>query len=155
MHQIRFARPSDRPRLLRLVKQYYRFDSIDFDERITGRALQRLLNDKSLGRAWVLDSERRLVGYAVLTYNYDLEFGGIEGIVTELYVVPRYRSRGLGAQLIDEIRRFCRNKGISAIELQVGRDNRRARAFYRKIGFRALDRIVMSLEIKGEDTRLV
>jgi hypothetical protein len=28
-------------------------------------------------------AERELVGYAILTYNYDLEFGGVQGIITD------------------------------------------------------------------------
>ena len=144
---IRFAKRSDRAQLLHLVRQYYKLDSIAFDARIIRRALTRLLNDHELGRAWVIDVGNVLVGYVVLTYNYDLEFGGIEGIVTELFVAARYRSRGLGAQLIDEVRRFCLREGISTVELQVSRDNRRARTFYRRLGFKAADRIVMSLKI--------
>jgi GNAT superfamily N-acetyltransferase len=155
VNQIRFARPSDEARLLSLVEQYYRFDAISFDQRVTGGALQRLLDDKSLGRAWVIDNGNGLLGYAIMTYNYDLEFGGIEGIVTELFVAARYRSRGFGAQLIDEIHRFCAREGISSVELQVSRDNRRARSFYRRLGFRALDRIVMSLVINVKDFPVV
>jgi diamine N-acetyltransferase len=147
VNKIRLARPSDWSRLLRLVEQYYRFDAITFDRRKTGRALTRLLNDRKLGGAWVIDNGNNLLGYAIMTYNYDLEFGGIEGIVTELFVAARYRSRGFGAQLIDEIRRFCVQEEISALELQVSRSNRRARSFYRRLGFQTLDRIVMSLEI--------
>ena len=74
--KIRFATSRDFDRLLRLVAAYYRFDSIAFDTRATGAALRRLLRDKSLGRAWVIDSGRELAGYAIVTYNYDLEFGG-------------------------------------------------------------------------------
>jgi hypothetical protein len=76
--KIRFAASRDFDRLLRLVAAYYRFDSIAFDTRVTGGALRRLLREKSLGRAWVIDSGRELAGYAIVTYNYDLEFGGIE-----------------------------------------------------------------------------
>ncbi len=147
MNQIRFARTSDKTRLLGLIEQYYRFDSIAFDERVTGRALQLLLNDEKLGRTWVIDNGNRLLGYAIMSYNYDLEFGGVEGIVTELFVAARYRGHGLGALVIDEIRRFCVKEGISTVELQVSGANHRARAFYRKLGFKALDRVVMSLEI--------
>lgn len=43
---------------------------------------------------------------------------------------------------------FCRSQEISAIELQVTRHNRAAQAFYRAIGFKALDRVVMSIEIE-------
>jgi GNAT superfamily N-acetyltransferase len=146
--KIRFASARDFDRLLRLVAAYYRFDSIAFDQRVTGGALRRLLREKSLGRAWVIDSGRELAGYAIVTYNYDLEFGGIEAIMTDLFIAQRHRRKGLGARMIEAVRDFCRREGIGALELQVSRRNDAAQAFYRALGFEALDRIVMSLEIR-------
>jgi GNAT superfamily N-acetyltransferase len=146
--KIRFAAARDFDRLLRLVAAYYRFDSIAFDQRVTGGALRRLLREKSLGRAWVIDSGRELAGYAIVTYNYDLEFGGIEAIMTDLFIAQRHRRKGLGARMIEAVRDFCRREGIGALELQVSRRNDAAQAFYRALGFEALDRIVMSLEIR-------
>ena len=146
--KIRFAASRDFDRLLRLVAAYYRFDSIAFDTRVTGSALRRLLREKSLGRAWVIDSGRELAGYAIVTYNYDLEFGGIEAIMTDLFIAQRHRRKGLGARMIEAVRDFCRREGISALELQVSRHNDAAQAFYRALGFEALDRIVMCLEVR-------
>jgi GNAT superfamily N-acetyltransferase len=146
--KIRFAASRDFDRLLRLVAAYYRFDSIAFDTRITGGALRLLLREKSLGRVWVIDSGRELAGYAIVTYNYDLEFGGIEAIMTDLFVAQRHRRKGLGARMIEAVRDFCRREGIGALELQVSRRNDAAQTFYRALGFEALDRIVMSLEIR-------
>ncbi len=146
--KIRFAASRDFDRLLRLVAAYYRFDSIAFDTRATGAALRRLLRDKSLGRAWVIDSGRELAGYAIVTYNYDLEFGGIEAIMTDLFIAQRHRRTGLGARMIEAVRDFCRRQGIRVLELQVNRHNDAAQAFYRALGFEALDRIVMSLEVR-------
>jgi GNAT superfamily N-acetyltransferase len=146
--KIRFASARDFDRLLRLVAAYYRFDSIAFDKRVTGSALRRLLREKSLGRAWVIDSGRDLAGYAIATYNYDLEFGGIEAIMTDLFIAQRHRRKGLGARMIEAVRDFCRREGIGALELQVSRRNDAAQAFYRALGFEALDRIVMNLELR-------
>jgi GNAT superfamily N-acetyltransferase len=144
---IRLARSRDFDGLLLLVAAYYRFDSIAFDTGATGRALRRLLREKSFGRAWVIDSGNKLVGYAIVTYNYDLEFGGIEGMMTDLFITPRYRRKGLGARMIEAVRDFCRREGIGALELQVTRHNHAAQDFYSALGFKALDRIVMSLEV--------
>ncbi len=50
--------------------------------------------------------------------------------------------------MIEAVRDFCRRDGIGALEVQVNRHNDAAQAFYRALGFEALDRIVMSLEIR-------
>lgn len=146
--KIRLAVKSDLARILPLIEAYYKFDSIEFDARLVRRALTRLLRDDSLGRCWVVDTGGALAGYAILTYNYDLEFGGTEGIITEFYIGPDYRREGLGARIVSTVREFCRSARIATIELQVSRGNRAARSFYRALGFKTFDRVVMSLDVK-------
>ena len=143
---IRPARSSDLRELLRLVGAYYRFDRIRFERKTIGRALSTLLRKPALGRVWVAQGRQRLVAYLVLTFNYDLEFGGLEGIITELYVEARWRRFNIGRQLIDLARSFCHKSGVDTLELQVSRDNRNARAFYKSLGFREFDRVVMAIE---------
>jgi ribosomal protein S18 acetylase RimI-like enzyme len=132
--------------LLRLIQAYYRFDAIRFERQTIADALARLLRRPALGRVWVAQVRKRLVAYLVLTFNYDLEFGGLEGMITELYVEARWRRVGVGRQLIDLARCFCHKSGIDTLELQVSRDNRKARAFYKSLGFCEFDRVVMALD---------
>lgn len=143
---IRTARSSDLRELLRLVGAYYRFDRIRFERRTIRGALSTLLRRPALGRVWVAEGRKGLVAYLVLTFNYDLEFGGFEGMITELYVEARWRRFGIGRRLIDLARSFCHKSGIDTLELQVSRNNRKARAFYKSLGFREFDRVVMAIE---------
>src|SRR6202158_6465337 len=115
--KIRAATQSALARLLPLIEAYYKFDSIDFDARVVRPALSRLLRDKSFGRGWVADAAGSLAGYAILTSNYDLEFGGTEGIITEFFIAPNYRREGLGARMIATVREFCRSPRIRTIEV--------------------------------------
>jgi GNAT superfamily N-acetyltransferase len=145
--KIRIASLADRTVLLPLIEAYYKFDAIKFDQRTTGRALGRLLRNKSFGRVWLVELAREPAGYAILTYNYDIEFGGVEGIITDFFVSPPYRKMGLGKKMIAVISSYCLNNAITAIELQVTRENRRARKFYESLGFEKFDRIVMGLDL--------
>jgi ribosomal protein S18 acetylase RimI-like enzyme len=144
--RIRPARLSDRRELLRLIREYYRFDHIRYEPKTIPNALRMLLRKPSLGRIWVAEDGTRMVAYLVLTYNYDLEFGGAEGIVTELYVERSVRGFGIGRKLIDAARSFCHKSGIGTIELQVSKNNRRARSFYKSLGFQEFDRVVMAID---------
>ncbi|MBV8453918.1 MAG: GNAT family N-acetyltransferase [Deltaproteobacteria bacterium] len=149
INKIRPASPSDQARLLRLIEEYYRFDSIKFDGQTIRYALQCLLRSRTLGRVWVIDTvERELAGYAILTYNYDLEFSGIQAIITEFFITEPYRRHGLGRRMIATMADFCRKKGITTIELQVTHENHRARQFYESLGFETLDRLVMDLKLQ-------
>lgn len=146
---IRIARLPDLPELLRLIRAYYRFDHIRFNPRTMEPALARLLRSPALGRVWVMREGAKSIGYAVLTFNYDLEFDGLEGLVTDLFVDAEYRGSGLGKRALEVVDDYCRQRGIRVVELQVEVDNSSAQAFYRRIGFRKLSRIVMMREIKS------
>ncbi|MGH8012374.1 MAG: GNAT family N-acetyltransferase, partial [Candidatus Binataceae bacterium] len=90
------ARLSDMAQLLELIKAYYRFDHITFNAKSVREALRELLRDCSLGIVWIMRDAEKAVGYIVLTFNYDLEFGGLEGLITDLFIRSEYRSHGLG-----------------------------------------------------------
>jgi hypothetical protein len=93
---IRRARASDAPQLLRLIRAYYRFDGIRFRPAAVAQALARLLKNRQLGSVWIMRDGIKAIGYVLLTFNFDLEFGGLEGVVTDLYIDERYRGGGLG-----------------------------------------------------------
>ena len=140
---IRPATLADFQTLVDLIREYYRYDGIRFPAKTMGPALRKLLRDETLGRVWLIRQGRDTAGYVILTFNYDLEFGGLQGIVTDLYLREGHRGRGLGKQALDGVADYCRSHGISAIELQVEHENKAAQAFYRALGFRKLSRIVM------------
>ena len=144
---IREARPSDERRLLRLVKAYYAYDSIAYSEHSVQTALSQLLRNTRLGRVWVVDNGRALVAYTILAYSFDLELGGREGIVTDLFVTARFRGKGFGKQLLSVIGRYCKRASIYEIEVVVTRQNRAALGFYKALGFRDRHRSVLSLDL--------
>src|ERR1700681_3421773 len=116
---VRRARFSEFQPLLHLIREYYRYDGLTFDAKTIAPALRKLLRDESLGRVWMIHQGGEVAGYIILTFNYDLEFGGLQGIVTDLFLREKYRGRGLGKQALNCVEEYCRSRGISAIELQV------------------------------------
>ena len=84
------------------------------------------------------------IGYFVLTYGFDLELGGRQATVTELYLRPVARRSGIGTTAIDFIEQHLTEHRITAYELQVEGDNTEARSFYTKHGFRSHDRIPLT-----------
>ncbi len=142
--------PKDHRTLLKFVMEYYRFDKIPFNRSSLSKGLDTLLRNLSQGQAWLMENHKKPVGYAVLTYNFDLEYGGVEGMLTDLYVSKRYRNRGIGSLALYEIEDFCRERGVRNIELQVLHHNAAAEIFYRKAGFQILPRKVMLLGVRAE-----
>jgi len=145
--------PKDHAALLKLVITYYRYDKIPYKLESLRRGLDTLLRNVSQGQAWMMEIHKKPVGYALLTYNFDLEYGGVEGMLTDLYVEKRYRNHGIGSLALYEIEDFCRDRGISSVELQVVARNKAAETFYRKSGFRVLPRKVMVLKVRPAEKR--
>jgi len=145
--------PKDHKVLLRLIIAYYRFDKIPFKRESLSRGLDTLLRNLSQGQAWMLETHHKAIGYAILTYNFDLEYGGVEGMLSDLYVAKRFRQRGVGSLALYEIEDFCRERGIRTIKLQVQHHNQSANTFYRKTGFRVLPRNLMILDVRPEEKR--
>jgi len=55
--------------------------------------------------------------------------------IGELGVLPEYRSRGIGGQLIEEIKKIAKEKGLKQINLNLWTFNDKALKFYEKLGF--------------------
>jgi len=73
-----------------------------------------------------------VVAYCVVMFGVD------ELHLLNITVAPEWQSRGLGAQLLDEVVALCRSRGLAALWLEVRVSNLRALALYRRRGF--LDR---------------
>jgi GNAT superfamily N-acetyltransferase len=145
--------PKDHKALLRLIVAYYRFDKIPHNLASLSRGLDTLLRNLSLGQAWLMENHKHPIGYTLLTYNFDLEYGGVEGMLTDVYVEKRFRNHGVGTLALYEVEDFCRERGIRTIELQVLNHNKQAETFYRKASFRILPRKVMIMEVRPEEKR--
>jgi GNAT superfamily N-acetyltransferase len=145
--------PKDHKTLLKLIVAYYKFDKIRYSLNSLSRGLDTLLRNLSLGQAWLMENSKRPVGYTLLTYNFDLEYGGMEGMLTEVYVEKCFRNRGVGTLALYEVEDFCRDRGIRNVELQVLNHNKNAEQFYRKAGFTLLPRKVMMMQVRPEEKR--
>jgi diamine N-acetyltransferase len=145
--------PKDHKALLKLIVAYYRFDRIPYNLNSLSRGLDTLLRNLSLGQAWLMETSKQPVGYTLLTYSFDLEYGGVEGMLTEVYVERKFRDRGVGTLALYEVEDFCRERGIRNVELQVLNRNKNAERFYRKAGFSILPRKVMMLQVRAEEKR--
>jgi GNAT superfamily N-acetyltransferase len=143
--------PKDHAALLKLVIAYNRFERIPVNRKSLSQGLDVLLRNPSQGKMWLMECQRKPVGYALLTYNFELEYGGAEGVLRDLFVERRYRNQGIGSLALYEIEDYCRERGMRAFQLQLPRRNKSAEIFYRKAGFRELPRRVMMLQVRSQE----
>jgi len=141
------AVPEDAATLLDMMRDYYPIEGASFRPEVQGPALRSLLADPALGRVFLVRHGAEIAGYVVLTFDYGLEAGGREMFIDELFLVERFRGRGLGARVLEFVSQVCRDLGGRALHLAVGLENARARRAYEKHGFAATRREMMTLSL--------
>jgi GNAT superfamily N-acetyltransferase len=120
-----------------------------------------LLADDTHGAVWVaeldneLDSElgseldstagRLIDGYAVITWGWSIEIGGLDVVLDEIYV--RTRNRGTGARMLAALEAGCRARGVKRITLETELPNAAARRLYERHGYEADTSIWMAKEL--------
>jgi GNAT superfamily N-acetyltransferase len=134
---IRLATSSDMADLALLVERYWEFESIQgFDRPRIEAALLALSSTPEHGAIWVAQADGRLCAYLIAVYMMSLEHGGLMAEIDELYVCPEMRSLGLGSSLVAAAQDDMAARGLVRLQLQLGIDNSRGRAFYERLGFR-------------------
>ncbi|MBU2561893.1 MAG: GNAT family N-acetyltransferase [Nanoarchaeota archaeon] len=86
---------------------------------------------------FVLDCSGTLIGYAIgFKKKTPPVFKMKEiGYLSDIYIKRGYRSKGLGSKMIDELREWCKNKGLKYLSLIVYEKNPRAQKLYSRKGF--------------------
>jgi len=143
--------PKDHKALLKLVIAYNKYEKITVHRKSLSQGLDALLRNPSQGKMWLMENHKKPVGYALLTYNFELEYGGADGVLRDLFVERKFRNQGIGSLALYEIEDYCRERGMRAFQLQLPMRNKSAAIFYRKAGFRELPRRVMILEVRPEE----
>jgi GNAT superfamily N-acetyltransferase len=108
------------------------------------RAAEGLMANPELGGVWLIEMQGDTAGYLCVTLCYSLEFDGRFALLDELYLEEAWRGQGIGAQAIAFAVEWSRARGLAAIRLEVEHTNSRAIELYRREGFQAHDRHLMT-----------
>ncbi|MDZ7367696.1 MAG: GNAT family N-acetyltransferase [candidate division KSB1 bacterium] len=106
--------------------------------------MEKILQDHSLGRVWLIQDGDEAIGYVVLTPGYSLEYHGRDAFVDEICIRQSHRGKGIGKQIIQFVEEACRDLDVRTLHLEVERANTKAQAFYHKVGFEDHDRYLLT-----------
>jgi ribosomal protein S18 acetylase RimI-like enzyme len=150
MFAARPATEADVPTILDMMQDFNAIEAIVFDREAFRPRVRRLLGDPQLGALLVFSVDGAAAGYAVVTYGFDLEYGGRDAFLTELYVVAARRGQGIGRLGLAAAEAYARSGGAHALHLLVRHDNAPARALYDGAGFVTQPRLVMSKLLRDQ-----
>lgn len=141
---VRLAERHDVPVLVTLMTAFYGEAGYELPEQAATRAFVALFADPRLGRVWLVEKDQAPVGYLVLTLGFSMEFGGVRGFVDDLFVSPPARGNGLGAALLAEVQRACKELGVCALLVETGPEDHPARRLYARAGFQENGRVFLT-----------
>ena len=87
-------------------------------------------------RVFVAAAGGRVVGYASFVAGYNTDIASRELWMLDLFVLPAWRSRGIGRALVGAVARETVRRGLGCLEWGVRGSNTRARRFYGRMGAR-------------------
>ena len=144
-HCLQTADSADQAEILRLARLFHAEDGHPLSKR--GEvAIAHLLNDRTYGAILKLGLGDALVGYAVISFGYSIEWGGRDAFIDDLYIAETERGLGLGRLVIERVADWLRSARIGALHLEVMAGNR-AEQLYRRMGFADRGSAFLSLRL--------
>lgn len=133
------ATPDHLSGLLALVASFHNEAGIKSTDELRRKGIVPLLDGIPHGCAYLIGPPRAPIGYIVITFGWSVEFGGLDGIVDELYIRPGVRGRGIASEALTALPRALAGAGLRAIHLEVDKNNAAAIKLYRRAGFAPRD----------------
>jgi GNAT superfamily N-acetyltransferase len=104
--------------------------------------VQALLDDPQGGSVLIAEADGTIVGVLTASWQRAIHVPGVYATVQDLWVDEDWRSRGVGAELVEAIASQARSRGVSRLEVGLPRETFAAIAstesFYRRNGFEPL-----------------
>jgi GNAT superfamily N-acetyltransferase len=145
---IRFARAKDVPSIVALLHELFGQEA-DFtpDAERQARGVRLILEDPSVGRILVCESEGAVVGMASILFTVSTAEGGPAAWLEDMVVDPSRRGAGIGRQLLEAALELASVGGATRVTLLTDRSNGKAQAFYARHGFRESAMIPMRRKV--------
>jgi ribosomal protein S18 acetylase RimI-like enzyme len=110
-------------------------DSLETSEQIA----QRLADPHRVETPIIAELDDEIVGFAAVRLVPCVFYPAPHAELTELFVEPGYRRRGIGRALLLHAERLALDGGADELVLLTGFTNQAAQALYRSLGYEDLD----------------
>jgi ribosomal protein S18 acetylase RimI-like enzyme len=102
-------------------------------------AARALIDDPAAGAVLVAEKGREVVGVLAASWQQAIHVPGRYGTIQDLWVLPAWRSRAIGHELIDALCELAAEQGVGRLEVGLPKEGfarlGATEAFYRANGF--------------------
>ena len=134
------ARVEDVPVILRLIKALAEYERMSDQVVATEDDLRAgLFGDRPIAEAVLARAGDTVVGFALFIHNFSTFLGRPGLYLEDLFVVPDWRGRGVGRQLLAYVAGVAVERGCGRMEWSVLDWNEPAVGFYQRLGARVME----------------
>jgi len=133
----------DKAVFMAMAKAFYSSKAVAhvIDVKIIETTFNTAINEPHLIRAFMIEDDDVPVGFALTSFYYATEVGGIVVLLEDLYLNETCRGKGLGSRFIEFMEKEF--PAAERFRLEVARENTRAIDLYKKLGYEVLEYIQM------------
>jgi GNAT superfamily N-acetyltransferase len=151
--RIETATVHDVPLLLSLIRALAEYERMSDAVVATEASLRdSLFGTTPCAEAAIAHVDREAVGFALWFQNYSTFLAKPGLYLEDLFVLPDWRGRGVGAALLRHLARIALERDYGRMEWSVLNWNEPAIGFYRRIGARPMDEWTV-YRLAGDDLR--
>lgn len=103
------------------------------------RATRMFLARPELGFVWIAYADDEPAGVCVVSYVISTSIGGLAAKLDDVFVAPRWQRQGVATAMLTALAAELKRNRVRRIDTSVYLKNRAAKAYYRRLGFEALN----------------
>jgi ribosomal protein S18 acetylase RimI-like enzyme len=134
--EIREARPGDAPVIVDFqIRMARSTEGLELDFDTVTRGVAAVFADPAKGTYWVAESEDRVIGSLLTTFEWSDWRNGTVLWIQSVYVLPEWRRRGVYKSLYEHVKRQVeKSPGLRGLRLYVDQRNTAAQEVYERLG---------------------
>jgi len=140
---VREMTQGDKDVFLAMAEVFYSSKAVahGIDSHIIKTTFDTAMNKPHLLQAFIIEDNDKPVGFALVSFYYATEVGGLVVLIEDLYLDETCRGKGLGSKFM----RFVEVEYPEAkrFHLEVAKENTRAIDLYKKLGYEELEYVQM------------
>ena len=102
---IRFATEADIPVILEFIHALAAYENMEDQVIVTPELLKEWVFQKKKAEVFLVSEDEKPVGFALFFHNFSTWLGRAGIYLEDLFVLPEYRGKGYGKQLLDFLKK--------------------------------------------------